>query len=65
MNSETLSKLDSYSKNKYKYGFVTEIDDEKPKKGLNEDTIKFISQKKMSLSGCWTGDLKHIQDGKK
>ncbi len=46
MNSETLNTLDSYSKNKYKYGFVTEIDAEKPKKGLNEDTIKFISQKK-------------------
>ena len=46
MNSETLNTLDSYSKNKYKYGFVTEIDDEKPKKGLNEDTIKFISLKK-------------------
>ena len=46
MNSETLNTLDSYSKNKYKYGFVTDIDNEKPKKGLNEDTIKFISQKK-------------------
>ncbi len=46
MNSETLNTLDSYSKNKYKYGFVTEIDDEKSKKGLNEDTIKFISLKK-------------------
>ena len=46
MNSETLNTLNSYSKNKYKYGFVTEIDDEKAKKGLNEDTIKFISLKK-------------------
>ena len=46
MNSETLNKLNTYSKNRYKYGFVTEIDDEKPKKGLNEDTIKFISLKK-------------------
>ena len=44
MNSETLNTLDSYSKNKYKYGFVTEIDNEKPKKGLSEDTIKFISK---------------------
>ncbi len=46
MNSETLNTLDSYSKNKYKYGFVTEIDEEKPTKGLNEDIIKFISLKK-------------------
>ena len=46
MNSETLDTLDTYSKNKYKYGFVTEIDNEKAKKGLSEDTIKFISSKK-------------------
>ena len=46
MNSETLDTLDTFSKNKYKYGFVTEIDNEKPKKGLNEDTIRFISKKK-------------------
>ena len=46
MNSETLNTLDTYSKNKYKYGFVTDIDSEKPQKGLNEDTIKFISLKK-------------------
>jgi len=46
VNSETLNTLDSYSKNKYKYGFVTEIDSEKPKKGLDEDTIRFISLKK-------------------
>ena len=46
MNSETLDTLDAYSKNKYKYGFVTEIDNEKAKKGLSEDTIKFISSKK-------------------
>ena len=46
MNSETLNTLDTYSKNKYKYGFVTEIDNDKPQKGLNEDTIKFISLKK-------------------
>ena len=46
MNSETLDTLDTFSKNKYKYGFVTDIDSDKPKKGLNEDTIKFISLKK-------------------
>ena len=46
MSSETLNTLDTYSKNKYKYGFVTEIDEVKPQKGLNEDVIKFISLKK-------------------
>ena len=38
VNSETLNTLNSYSKNKYKYGFVTEIDDEKPK--LNNSRYK-------------------------
>ncbi len=46
MNSETLNTLDNFSKNKYKYGFVTDIDSDKPHKGLNEEIIKFISSKK-------------------
>jgi Fe-S cluster assembly protein SufB len=31
---------------KYKYGFVTEIDEDRAPKGLNEDIIRFISAKK-------------------
>src|SRR5271163_3292600 len=31
---------------KYKYGFVTDIEMEKAAKGLNEDTVRFISAKK-------------------
>jgi len=46
VNSQTLKTLDKISKNNYKYGFVTEIDSDRPKKGLNENTIKFISKKK-------------------
>ena len=46
MNTETLDTLDTLSKNKYKYGFVTDIDTEKPQKGISEDIIKFISIKK-------------------
>ncbi|HEY4133962.1 MAG TPA: Fe-S cluster assembly protein SufB [Alphaproteobacteria bacterium] len=30
----------------YKYGFVTDIDDDRPPKGLSEDTIRYISAKK-------------------
>jgi len=33
-------------KEPYKYGFVTEIETEKIAKGLNEDIIRLISQKK-------------------
>ena len=47
MNSQqTLNQLNSYDKEKYKYGFVTSIESERSKKGLNEDIIKFISNKK-------------------
>ena len=46
MNTETNQTLDKYAQDKYKYGFVTEIESDRPKKGLNEETIKFISKKK-------------------
>ena len=46
MNTETSQKLDKYAQDKYKYGFVTKIDSDRPKKGLNENIIKFISKKK-------------------
>ena len=41
-NQETLKQFD----NSYKYGFVTDIESERPKKGLNENTIEYISKKK-------------------
>ena len=46
MDTKTLQTLDKLSKEKYKYGFVTNIDSDRSKKGLNEEVIKFISQKK-------------------
>ena len=46
MDTETSQTLDKYVQNKYKYGFVTEIESDRPKKGLDEETIKFISKKK-------------------
>ncbi len=46
MNTETSQTLDKYALDKYKYGFVTDIDTDRPKKGLDEEIIKFISQKK-------------------
>ena len=46
MDIETSQTLDKYAQDKYKYGFVTEIESDRPKKGLNEETIKFISKKK-------------------
>ena len=37
---------DNFKQDKYKYGFVTEIESEKIPKGLNEDVIRLISKKK-------------------
>lgn len=36
----------SLTEQKYKYGFVTEIEQERAPKGLSEDTVRFISAKK-------------------
>ena len=42
---ETISAVEQTT-SKYKYGFSTKVDVEKAPKGLNEDIIKFISNKK-------------------
>ena len=52
---QTQIDLDNFADQGYKYGFETEIESDRPEKGLNEDIIKFISSKKMSPSGCLTG----------
>lgn len=39
---------------KYEYGFTTDVHTEIIEKGLNEDVVRLISQKKANLSGCST-----------
>ena len=46
VQTKTLNQIDSYLDKPYKYGFVTDLESDRLAKGLNEDTIKFISQKK-------------------
>ena len=47
MNLEqTQKQIGNYADQNYKYGFETLIESERSEKGLNEDTIKFISAKK-------------------
>ena len=41
-NQETFKQFD----HSYKFGFITDIETDRPKKGLNEDTIEYISKKK-------------------
>ena len=40
----------------YDHGFVTDIETIDVPKGLSEETIKFISNQKKNLNGCWIGD---------
>ena len=40
----------------YKFGFSTNIEKEIIKKGLNQNTIRLISKKKMSLNSYYTFD---------
>jgi Fe-S cluster assembly protein SufB len=43
---ETVQTVDRLTQQKYKYGFVTEIESEFAPRGLNEDIVRFISAKK-------------------
>src|SRR4030081_2345202 len=43
---ETTERVADLAGEKYKYGFVTDIEMERAEKGLNEDTVGFISAKK-------------------
>ena len=43
---ETVDQVRRIDVDQYKYGFETNIESEKAPKGLNEDIVRFISQKK-------------------
>jgi len=43
---ETVDQVKGLDVEEYKYGFVTDIESEKSPKGLNEDIVRFISEKK-------------------
>ena len=43
---ETVRQVEEATTQRYKYGFVTEIEQELGPKGLSEDTVRFISAKK-------------------
>ncbi|WP_455371904.1 Fe-S cluster assembly protein SufB [Limibacillus halophilus] len=45
-NEQTVDQVRALGEQKYKYGFVTDIEAETAPKGLNEDIIRFISAKK-------------------
>jgi Fe-S cluster assembly protein SufB len=43
---ETVDRVRSIDVSEYKYGFISDIESDKAPKGLNEDTVRFISAKK-------------------
>ena len=43
---DTVERVESIAADKYKYGFVTDIEMESAPIGLNEDIVRFISAKK-------------------
>jgi Fe-S cluster assembly protein SufB len=43
---ETIKSVEEATGGEYKYGFITDIDSEFAPKGVNEDIVRFISQKK-------------------
>src|SRR3954454_25361892 len=48
---ETVDRVRRIDVDQYKYGFETVIESEKAPKGLNEDTVRFISAKKNEPEG--------------
>lgn len=59
-SSATNEKSNEYvrrvAEEKYKYGFTTDIHTEVIEKGLNEEVVRIISQKKASRTGCLSSD---------
>ena len=45
--------LEDFTGSDYKYGFVTDIENDSVPVGLNEDIIRLISKKKKNLTGYW------------
>ncbi|MGE3303154.1 MAG: Fe-S cluster assembly protein SufB [Hyphomonadaceae bacterium] len=43
---DTVAKVRALEADKYKYGFVTDVEQERAAKGLSEETVRFISGKK-------------------
>ena len=60
VTKETIDQVEKIGK-KYSAGFVTDIETEKAPKGLNEDTIRFISDKKSEPEWLLNWRLKAYQ----
>lgn len=48
---ETVDRVKSVDVSEYKYGFFSDIESDKAPKGLNEDIVRFIHQKRTNRTG--------------
>ncbi|MEE8506852.1 MAG: Fe-S cluster assembly protein SufB, partial [Kiloniellales bacterium] len=55
---DTAQQIQEFTEQKYKYGFVTDIESDLAPKGLNEDIVRFISAKKDEPEWMLTWRLK-------
>ena len=55
MSSSTEEQLKQLADQKYRYGFVTEIEEDRVPKGLSEDIVRLISAKKGEPASCSSG----------
>ena len=46
--------LEKLAEQDYKYGFVTDIEEDRADPGLTEDVVRLISKKRTSPNGCST-----------
>ena len=61
---DTIDRIRNIDVDKYKYGFTTAIESEKAPKGLNEETVRFISDKKGEPPGCLPGGSRPLRAGR-
>ena len=50
-----VNSIQNLADREYKWGFVTQVEEERVAKGLNEDIIRVISAKKSEPSSCSSG----------
>ena len=62
---QTQKEINQYANQNYKYGFETDIESDRPDKGINENIIKFISSKKKEPNWMLEWRLKSFEKWKK
>ena len=64
VKNKSLSTIDQLVSQPYKYGFETEIENERIPVGLDENTVRLLSEKRMNPNLCGSHDCKRLKFGK-